>query len=177
MNSSDRLIEQVLVLRCQVGDKDAFAKLIERYNAPLRYFINRLLGNPEITEDIFQDTWLTVIRRICSLKRTEAFPTWLYRIARNKVYQQLRREKRLTGLDEKIAVLNNTEDDVFSAEDAAKVHRCLKELLPEYREVLMLRFLEQMSYHEIAQVINCSLGTVKSRIYYAKLALKGEMEK
>jgi len=167
----------VLILRCQIGDKDALAGLIERYQAPLRYFISRLSANPETAEDIFQDTWLTVIRRIHSLKKTDAFSTWLYRIARNKVYQQFRRKKKLSELDENIAVPNNTENDVFSPEDAAKVHRCLKELLPEYREVLMLRFLEQMSYEQISQVINCRLGTVKSRIHYAKLALKKEMEK
>ncbi len=177
MNESDRLIEQVLILRCQIGDKDAFAELIERYQAPLHYFISHLSSNNEVTEDIFQDTWLTVIRCIYSLKSTEAFSTWLYRIARNKVYQQLRRKQKLFELNENIAVPNDTEDDVFSPEDAAKIHRCMKELRPEYREVLMLRFLEQMSYHEIAKVINCGLGTVKSRIYYAKLALKKEMEK
>ena len=177
MSSSDQLIEQVLVLRCQIGDKDAFAELIERYHAPLRYFISSLSASTEVTEDIFQETWLTVIRRICSLKRTEAFPTWLYRIARNKVYQQLRRKKKLSELNENIAVPNDTENHVFSPEDAAKVHRCLKELPPEYKEVLMLRFLEQMSYKQISQVLNCNLGTVKSRIYYAKLALKREMEK
>ncbi len=177
MNSSDQLIEQVLVLRCQIGDKDAFAELIERYQAPLRYFISRLSANPETAEDIFQDTWLTVIRRIHTLKKIDAFSTWLYRIARNKVYQQFRRKKKLSELNENIAVPNNTENDVFSSEDAAKVHRCLKELLPEYREVLMLRFLEQMSYEQISQVINCKLGTVKSRIHYAKLALKKELEK
>jgi len=177
MSSSDKLIEQVLILRCQIGDKDAFAGLIERYQAPLRYFISRLSANPETAEDIFQDTWLTVIRRIHSLKKTDAFSTWLYRIARNKVYQQFRRKKMLSELDENIAVPNNTENDVFSTEDAAKIHRCLKELLPEYKEVLMLRFLEQMSYEQISQVINCKLGTVKSRIHYAKLALKKEMEK
>ena len=177
MNSSDKLIEQVLILRCQIGDKDAFAGLIERYQAPLRYFISRLSANPETAEDIFQDTWLTVIRRIHTLKKIDAFSTWLYRIARNKVYQQFRRKRKLSELNENIAVPNNTENDVFSTEDAAKIHRCLKELLPEYKEVLMLRFLEQMSYEQISQVINCRLGTVKSRIHYAKLALKKEMEK
>lgn len=177
MNPSDQLIEQVLILRCQIGDKDALAELIERYQAPLRYFISHLSDGTEVTEDIFQETWLTVIRHICSLKRTEAFPTWLYRIARNKVYQQLRVKKKLRELDDNIAVANDTEDEVFSAEDAANIHRCLKKLRAEHREVLMLRFLEQMSYHEIAQVINRGLGTVKSRIYYAKLALKKEMEK
>ena len=177
MSSSDKLIEQVLILRCQIGDKDALAELIERYEAPLRYFISRLSANPETAEDIFQDTWLTVIRRIHSLKKTDAFSTWLYRIARNKVYQRFRRKRKLSELDQNIAVPNNTKNDVFSPEDAAKVHRCLKELLPEYREVLMLRFLEQMSYEQISHVINCRLGTVKSRIHYAKLALKKEMEK
>ncbi len=177
MSSSDQLIEQVLVLRCQIGDKDAFAELIERYQAPLRYFISRLLEDKQMSEDIFQETWLTVIRSICSLKSAEAFSTWLYRIARNKVYQQIRGKKKMNELDDNIAVANDTEEEVFSAEDAANIHRCLKKLRAEHREVLMLRFLEQMSYHEIAQVINRGLGTVKSRIYYAKLALKKEMEK
>jgi RNA polymerase sigma-70 factor (ECF subfamily) len=177
MNSSDQLIEQVLVLRCQIGDKDALAELIDRYQAPLRYFISRLSENAETAEDIFQDTWLTVIRRIYSLKKIDAFSTWLYRIARNKVYQQLRRKKMLSTIDDNITVPNSTEDDIFSPEDAAKIHRCLRKLIPEYREVLMLRFLEQMSYKQISEIINCSLGTVKSRIHYAKIELKKEMEK
>ena len=177
MSPSDKLIQQVLLLRCQIGDRDAFADLIERYERPLRYFISGLLGNPEMTEDIFQDTWLTVIRRISSLKKADAFPAWLYRIARNKVYQQLRRTRQLSRLSEEVAVPNHVDDEVFSPEDAARVHQCLKELRPEHREVLMLRFLEQMSYQHIAEVLNCSSGTVKSRIHYAKIALKKEMEK
>lgn len=177
MKKAAELIEQLLLLRCQMGDKDALAELIERYERPLRYFINRLLDNSELTEDIFQDTWLTVIRRIHSLREIDAFPAWLYRIARNKVYQQLRKKRNVSVLDENIAVENHDKDDDFSVEDAAKVHKCLKELPPEYREVLMLRFLEQMSYEQISQVLNCKLGTVRSRIYYAKIAIKKELEK
>ena len=177
MNKADKLIEQFLLLRCQMGDKDAFAELIERYERPLRYFINRLLDNSELTEDIFQDTWLTVIRRIHGLREIDSFPAWLYCIARNKVYQQLRKKRKVSGLDENIPVEDYAEDDDFSPEDAAKVHRCLRELPLEYREVLMLRFLEQMSYQQISQVLNCKLGTVRSRIHYAKLALKKELEK
>jgi RNA polymerase sigma-70 factor (ECF subfamily) len=177
MKKAAELIEQLLLLRCQMGDKDALAELIGRYERPLRYFINRLLDNSELTEDIFQDTWLTVIRRIHGLREIDAFPAWLYRIARNKVYQQLRIKKIISALDENIVVENDAEDDDFSGEDAAKVHRCLKELPLEYREVLMLRFLEQMSYKQISQVLNCKLGTVRSRLYYAKLALKKELEK
>jgi RNA polymerase sigma-70 factor (ECF subfamily) len=177
MNEPAKLIEQVLILRCQIGDKDAFAELIERYSRALRYFISRLLNNSETAEDIFQDTWLIVFRRIHGLKETDAFPTWLYRIARNKVYQQFRREKGFFQLDETMAAPDDADEDDFSAEDAAKIHRALEKLNPAYKEVLMLRFLEQMSYDQIAQVINCNAGTVKSRIYYAKLALKEELEK
>jgi RNA polymerase sigma-70 factor (ECF subfamily) len=177
MNRAAKLIEQVLLLRCQIGDKDALAELVGRYQKPLRYFINRLLDDGELREDIFQDTWLTVIRQLHSLKEIDAFPTWLYRIARNKVYQQLRTHKNLSELDEGVEVPNDAEEDTFSAEDAATVHRCLERLDPTHKEVLMLRFLEQMSYDQIGQVTNCSLGTVKSRIYYAKRALKKEMEK
>jgi RNA polymerase sigma-70 factor (ECF subfamily) len=177
MKKAAELMEQLLLLRCQMGDKDALAELIRRYERPLRYFINRLLDNSGLTEDIFQDTWLTVISRIYSLREIDSFPAWLYRIARNKIYQQLRTKKTVAELDENIPAENHAEDDDFSPEDAAKVHRCLKELPLEYREVLMLRFLEQMSYEQISQVLNCKLGTVRSRIYYAKIALKKELEK
>jgi len=179
MSSGNRILEQVLILRCQMGDMAALAELIEQYERPLRYFIIRLLGDNEMSEDIFQDTWLTVIRRIYALTDSEAFSTWLYRIARNKVYQQLRRKKLLSKIEENARVPNENENenDVFSLEDVAKVHQCLKELRHEHREVLMLRFLEQMPYQQIARVVNCNLGTVRSRIYYAKLALRKEMEK
>jgi RNA polymerase sigma-70 factor (ECF subfamily) len=177
MDSAERLIEQVLLLRCQMGDRNAFAELIKRYQEPLRYFINRLLDNEAMTEDVFQETWLTVIGKIHGLREVDAFPTWLYRIARNKVYQQLRKNKRMFELNENLAVPNDVEEDIFSADDAAKIHRCLARLNPVHKEVLLLRFLEQMSYEQMAQVIDCNIGTIRSRIYYAKIALKKEMEK
>ena len=177
MDSREQLIERILILRCQMGDRDAFAELIERYQRPLRYFISRLLDDVQASEDILQDTWLTVIGRIHGLKKPEAFSIWLYRIARNKVYHQLRKKKVWSELNENITAPIENDDDVVSLEDIAKVHRCLKKLRPEHKEVLMLRFLEQMSYQQIAEVLDCNLGTVKSRVYYAKLALKKELEK
>jgi RNA polymerase sigma-70 factor (ECF subfamily) len=176
MNLSDQLLEQVLILRCQIGDKDALAELINRYHRPLRYFISHLTDNTDMTEDIFQDTWVNVIRKIHTLRNIDTFPTWLYRIARNMVYQQLRRKKKLSELNENIIVPDETHDSAFLPEDAAQIHKCLKELHPEHKEVLVLRFLEQMSYQQIADVLGCNLNTVKSRIYYAKLALKRKME-
>jgi len=177
MNSREQLIEQMLILRCQMGDRSAMAGLIEKYQRPLRYFISRLLDDAQTSEDILQDTWLTVIGQIHGLKKPEAFSVWLYRIARNKVYHQLRKKKVWSELNENIRASNENQDDIVSLEDVAKIHRCLNKLRPEHKEVLMLRFLEQMSYQQIAEVLDCNLGTVKSRVYYAKLALKKEMEK
>ncbi len=176
MSSSKQIAEQVLILRCQIGDRHAFAELIRRYERPLRYFILRLLGDSAIAEDVFQDTWLSVIAKIHNLRKVESFTIWLYRIARNRVYQELRKKKYTVLLDEQLQGLDDTPNDVFSAEDAARVHRCLEKLPAEHQEVLMLRFLEQMSYEQISKVINCNLGTVKSRIYYAKRALRRKME-
>lgn len=176
MSARNRLIEQVLVLRCQMGDRSAFVELIQRYEAPLRYFVARLLEDPEMAEDILQDTWLAVIRKIHTLRQFDTFSAWLYRVARNNVYKELRKKKILRVLPENAPLPNDNEEPVFSPEDAAKVHKCLERLRPEHKEVLMLRFLEEMSYQQIAQVVNCSLGSVRSRIYYAKRALKREME-
>ncbi len=177
MNRAAKLIEQVLLLRCQMGDQNALAALIGRYERPLRYFISHLLDDRELAQDIYQDTWLTIIRRIHGLKEPDAFSTWLYRIARNKVYHQLRKKKVWSELNENLTAPNEADNDIVSLEDAAKVHKCLKKLRPEHKEVLMLRFLEQMSYQQMAEVLDCNLGTVKSRVYYAKLALKKELEK
>ncbi|MHC4389037.1 MAG: RNA polymerase sigma factor [Planctomycetota bacterium] len=176
MGVRNRLIEELLVLRCQIGDRSAFAELIEQYQAPLRYFVARLLEDPEMAEDILQDTWLTVIRKIHTLRQLETFSAWLYRIARNKVYGELRKKKALRVLQEDAPVPNDNQEPNFSPEDAARVHECLERLKPEHKEVLLLRFLEQMSYEQISQVIDRKAGTVRSRIHYAKRALKREME-
>ena len=115
MSPSKQLAEQVLILRCQIGDRHALAELIRRHERPLRYFIVRLVGDSAIAEDIFQDTWLAVIRRIYTLRKVEVFTTWLYRVARNRVYQELRKKKYTFLLDQDLEGPDHTENDVFSA--------------------------------------------------------------
>jgi RNA polymerase sigma-70 factor (ECF subfamily) len=176
MKPVEQLLQQVLILRCQLRDRDALTELIQQYERPLRYFVDNLLGNVSTVEEVLQETWLAVIRRIHTLKNPEAFSAWLYRIARNKAYQELRRKKQLSKLDENLSVTDEKGNDAFTCEDAEKVRSSLTKLRPEHKEVLILRFLEQMSYQDIAEILACSPGTVRSRIYYAKAALKKEME-
>jgi len=176
MSEIDRLEESVLVLRCRVGDGKALAELIDRYDRPLRYFVSHLSDGPEMTEDAIQDTWLGVIGKLHTLRKAGSFRAWLYRIARNAAYQQLRRKKRTCEFRDDLGLPDERPDDAISPLDAARVHAGLKRLSPAHREVLALRFIEEMTYDEVAEVLGCGLNTVKSRIHYAKLALRKGME-
>jgi RNA polymerase sigma-70 factor (ECF subfamily) len=177
MKPDDKLVEHVLITRCQLRDRQALAELIEQYERPVRYYIRRLVDSADLADELFQDTWLTVIRKIHTLGNPERFTVWLYRIARNRVYQEFRRNKQAVELDESMEAPDNPQEEVLSFEDAAKLHRCLGELKPLQKEVLMLRFIEQMSYDQIADVLDCNIGTVRSRIHHAKQALKEKLEK
>ena len=178
MDPITRLSEEILILRCQAGDSSAFNQVILRFHHPLRYFVRRLIGEGSAADDIVQEIWLTVYRNMGRLKRPEAFSVWLYQIARNQAYQYLRKEKKqsLTHYEENMPLVAEETPDDFPAEDAARIHLGLDRLSIEQREVLVLRFLEEMSYQEISEVVGCSLGTVRSRIYYAKITLRKFME-
>jgi len=176
MKPTQEFIDQILILRCQLRDRQAFAELIDRYQKPLRYFIARLVGDPDLADELSQETWLAVLSRIHTLRNVATFSVWLYRIARNKVYQEFRRRKVTIELDEGVEAADNTVDKIDSFEDVAKLHRCLEKLKPLHKEVLLLRFLEEMSYEQMADVLDSNIGTVRSRISHAKFALKKEME-
>jgi RNA polymerase sigma-70 factor (ECF subfamily) len=169
-----RLDEQILVLRCQTGDESAFAGLVERYGPRLSYYLRKSFGSIDGADDAYQDVWFLAFRRIRGLKDPAAFVTWLYRIAQNRVRLELRR-RRLPArpIDEAGAVAAPAIDEaVFTPEDAARIHAALDGLALEHREVLMLRFLEGMTYEQIATITGCGVGTVKSRLHYAKRALR-----
>lgn len=175
-DSLDRLYERVLVLRCQAGDDRAFGELITRYGARLRYYIRRLLDDEAVTDDVLQDVWLTAFRKLPQLRIAEAFSVWLYRVARSHALAELRDRHEWLPLAEEQAATNPPQTaPEFSPQDAPRMHACLGQLRPEHREVLVLRFMEDMSYEKMAAVIGCPVGTVRSRIHYAKVQLRREM--
>ena len=116
----------------------------------------------------------------CTRRDPSAFAVWLYRIARTRALDRLadRRQLDFTG-DEAMAENGaaRPSDEEFSPADAAAIHEALERITPAHREVLVLRFMEGLSYEEIAQVIGCGVGTVRSRLFYAKRALRPELEK
>jgi RNA polymerase sigma-70 factor, ECF subfamily len=174
--AADDIYERLLVVRCQTGDEAAFTELVERYGPRLRYFLRKLLGSPERADDAWQDVWFDVFRHVPRLADPGAFRAWLYRIARDRAFGKLRKARRELSLDGEEPIADAAADDEFSAEDAAQIHAALDRIPAEQREVLVLRFLEEMSYDEIARVVGCQLGTVRSRIHYGKRALRRILE-
>ncbi len=167
-----------IVHRCQDGERTAFEELFEIYQPRLKYYVRRLESEDGNADDILQDIWLNVFKKIHKLKDAQVFAVWLYRIARNKVYDGFRRKDRFVRLpgDDEFPV-SGSDGPVFDAEDSEKLHRALNKLKPHHREVLTLGFIEQMPYQSIADVVGCSVGTVRSRIFYAKQSLREEMER
>jgi len=166
-----------IVHRCQDGERTAFEELFEMYQPRLKYYVRRLDSGGANIDDTLQDIWLTVFKKIHKLKDAQIFSVWLYRIARNKVYDGFRRKDRFVRLPEEDELpVSGSVEPVFDANDAEKLQIALNKLKPYHREVLTLSFIEQMPYQLIADVVGCSIGTVRSRIFYAKQSLRKEME-
>lgn len=177
-DKAERVYQSLLVLRCQAGDHAAFAELVGLYQSGLRYFLRKMVGETPSTDDLLQDVWLEVFKGISKLIDPGAFPTWLYQVARHRALCALRKQRQLLQRLEGIDPPGKDEGEVdFCAEEAEKVHAALGQLKPDQREVLLLRFVEDMSYEDIARVIGCQLGTVRSRIHYAKVALRRVLER
>ena len=179
IDQAELIYERILVVRAQAGDEAAFVELVERYSPRLRYFLRKLLASADTAEDALQDVWLDVFRHLPRLADPQALVAWLYRIARDRAFAHLRKLRHGEQLLDETALADAkaTEENDFSPEDAARIHAALDKLPPEQREVLVLRFLEEMTYEQIASVVGCQLGTVRSRIHYGKLALRRALEK
>ncbi len=176
----EALGERLLVLRAQTGSEDAFARLVARYDAPLRFYLRRLLGSaPADADDVRQEVWLTVLRKLHTLEDPGAFRAWLYTIARRRGVSSLRRRAAEVPLDalalEETAGALESEEPDLGPEEAAAVYAAIDSLAPHQREILCLRFLSGLTYVEIAGVLACRTGTVRSRLHYAKAALRAAL--
>lgn len=173
-----RLFEQLVVLRSQIGDPSAFTELVERYDRRLRYFALKMGIEPGELDDLLQDAWCDIYRGLPGLKDAGAFSAWAHRIVRDRV---LRIRRRTPHMHQAIDEIELPEDEGsepdFTAGDAAQIHTAMDQLSEEHREVLVLRFVEEMTYEQIADVVQCPLGTVRSRIYQAKVRLRHLLER
>ncbi|MGO8717843.1 MAG: RNA polymerase sigma factor [Acidobacteriaceae bacterium] len=167
-------------------DPEMIEQLIELYQHRLFRYLLFLVGNRDLAQDLFQETWLRVLERGSQYSGRSRFETWMFAIARNLMIDHTRRRVAVS-LDEATdpqndrpfelaADLPSPFDHFQSGEQSARIGQALLTLHPLYREVLVLRFHEEMSLEEIAQVSSAPLSTVKSRLYRGMAALKPVLE-
>jgi RNA polymerase sigma-70 factor (ECF subfamily) len=153
--------------------------LVQQWEQRLYYYIRRLTGQEADAWDVLQNVWVRVFRSIGSLRRPESFACWLYSVARNTALTNAKRRQHRTAASEELetAIYGAGEPDAQIAVDNAEaLHHALKRLSEPHQEVLTLFFLNDLSIAEIGKVVGLPEGTVKSRLHYAKLALRRTLE-
>jgi RNA polymerase sigma-70 factor (ECF subfamily) len=168
--------DEWLALGCQRGRPEAFGELIRELERPLLYYVAKLVRDDDRALDVLQEVWLCAVRTIRTLKEPGRLRPWLYGIARGLAVDRIRSDASHARVERARAVppdaADASPDGSFAAEDAAAVHRALDALDVPHREVLVLHFLEDMALADIAAVVDSPVGTVKSRLFYAKRALR-----
>lgn len=173
-----------IVKRAQNGSLEDFHQLYSLFAKPIFNFIWRLAGSPDDAEDLTQDTFLKVYSELRNLREPSQFRFWLYRIARNEVYQKLRKSQRRTEISldsEESPLFNILADDAIgldpekvalSRELNEVIDSALSSLKPKYRDVFILAVFEKISYEDISKIVGRTLLSVKTDIYRARLTIK-----
>lgn len=177
--------ERDVILRCQGRDKSAMATLVVQYQHWVYNIAYGLLGHHEDAEDVAQDVFLSVWQNINKFQFKSQFSTWLYKIVKNKclnlIDQRKRRKTEPMEIDDSqpwVPLDNVTpEHEAIQSERTQILHNALDRLKESYRTILILRELRELSYEEIAEILNCTLGRVKSRLHEARKALRTELER
>jgi RNA polymerase sigma-70 factor (ECF subfamily) len=185
---SERSVDQKLVVRVQKGDKTAFDLLVRKYQHKIAKLVSRYVRDRREVEDVTQEALIKAYRAIGGFRGESAFYTWLYRIAVNTAKNYLESQGlRPPGSDMEIEIAEiadsgaslreqaTPERQMLTDEIANTVHRVIEGLPEDLRAAITLRELEGMSYEEIAQIMDCPIGTVRSRIFRAREALDQEL--
>ncbi|PKO52109.1 MAG: RNA polymerase sigma factor RpoE [Betaproteobacteria bacterium HGW-Betaproteobacteria-20] len=181
-SSGNREIDHELVLRAQRGDKRAFGMLVDKYQRKLGRLLSRMVRDQAEIEDIVQETFIKAYRALPNFRGDSAFYTWLYRIgintAKNYLVSMGRRPTVSTGIDiedaenfedgGELRTMDTPESAMMTKQIAQTVNDTVAGLPEELRTAITLREIEGLSYEEIATIMNCPIGTVRSRIFRAR---------
>ena len=185
-------LEEQLVKKSLQGDTVAFEELVFQYQNKIYALSYRYMGNEEDAYDMSQEAFLKAYRSLRSFKGDSSFGTWLYRVATNVCLDELRRRKRriaALSLDEPLATREGDEvekeirdsaltpDLVYENKELATyIQNLLDQMKPEHKSAIVLRDVMDLTYEEMAEVLDCSIGTVKSRLSRARSALRKKFE-
>lgn len=182
-NKKDYISDEELIEKFQNGDIYAFEQIVKRYKNQLLNFAYRFLGDIEDSEDIVQETFLRIFRKRNAYKNIAKFSTWIYTITGNLAKTELRRKKKRKlfsisslGYDEKDYELpdlrRGPEEKADSVVNEEIIQKAIDVLSPKFKEVIILRDIQELSYEEISKILKIPLGTVKSRVNRARLKLQ-----
>ncbi|MEL6794284.1 MAG: RNA polymerase sigma factor [Pseudomonadota bacterium] len=156
------------------GEKSALRVLYERHRGPLLAFLRSKCGDAELAADVAQDAMIEVWTSAAKFSGRSSPKTWVFAIARNKLVDRLRRDSRLSVVEEPPEMIDDAPDPttvIASAQDASRVRACLSKLSENHRSVIELAFFHELKYEEIAEVEGVPVGTIKTRIFHAKKLL------
>jgi len=186
---SEREIDQALVVRVQQGDKKAFDLLVLKYQLRLSKLVSRFLRNQSDVPDVVQEAFIKAYRALPNFRGESAFYTWLYRIAINTAKNHLVAQSRKSpansidvqdaedyGASEWLKEFASPEREALASELEATIHQAMGDLPSDLREAITLREIEGLSYEDIAAVMDCPIGTVRSRIFRAREAIDSKLE-
>ncbi len=178
-NDKDLIYHELLVLRCRRGERAALEELVGEWERRLFYFIRRLGCDEHDAWDVLQQTWIKVLRGLPSLKEPRNLAPWLYRIARNTAINHGQMRSVYRVYLHELEPAGEMEEDAGprNLDNAEQIHHGLLQLAVPHREVLTLYFLEDMTVEQIAHVLEVPAGTVKSRLYHARRALRDVLTK
>jgi len=177
INATERIVrdqkDSELIQRYLDGEQAAFTELYKKYHSRLTGYCYRLLLDVARTEDVVQNVFAKALESMDSLRHPESFYHWLFTVARNEVYGILRKNRSNTTVELKADVweTETPHDTAVRREMVQIVRDCLDRLKIEYREVLLLRQFEGLSYREIAELTGSSVSSVESRLFKARKAL------
>lgn len=175
----DSIRQHLLVIRSQIGDENAFFELYTMYSERTLRYLKSLLDS-QTAEDVHQEVWLKCYQKISTLTNVKGFRTWLYRMTRNRAIDYLRKSKRQSELSENLAeeitesYISETDDESLDIE-TKNLEVAMRSLSATHRDVLILKYWDEMSYEQISLIVGCSVGTIRSRIYNAKQNLKEKL--
>lgn len=172
-----RTADELLAVRCQLGDPGAFDDLVARWHAPLWQYTRRMVGRDDEARDVLQDVWLRVVRGIPRLRDGSRLRGWLFGIARRTLMDRLRREYAAPPAgDIDPGDLAAAIDDIDREAELASLDAALGSLPAAEREILTLFYLRDLSLAELADVLDVPIGTVKSRLFRARRLLRAAMQ-
>jgi len=176
--SRAQIYDELLVLKCQQGDKQAFEELVGRWQKRLWYYAFQVTGAESVTWDIVQETWLGIIKGIRKLQDVDVFPQWAFRIANNKCADWLRKQHLQSRLNNELAkqAKNKSDKKQNNNEDAESLRSTIEKLSPDRRALITLRYREDFDIGQISEILGIAEGTVKSRIHRTLEQLRQLME-